>query len=455
MRLLVPLTVAALLAAAGPARAQSSDLENRLKKLEMKVDGMEKGKEGEAPKTGESTGGKSMIEVYFDDGLRFRACNNDFEGRIGAYVIQHTLWFPRHLEKDHISGFTMKETGVDVWGRLFQAWEVYIRAVYAPGGASLYYGWAEFNKWDVLCIRAGYFKEPYSMETQEDVKWQDMPENSLINPQTPGRDLGVMVHGNIGKGIFRYAVGLFNGNGSVGGAPNTDENSDKDFAMRLVLQPGAQMESDLIKHLYIGVAMTRGMEDKGTNETPFSFESPATQTAYHAPSTPGTPFVDNDHTTRFQGELAYLIGLGDTAQIDIKGEWSYLKAKLEFGDAHETFRSDGFYTSLGFWLFGSRSLGKRPVVNKPLFNGGVGAFQLVVRYSQMRLDNTFEELAGFGGNRHPKEYAAALNWYPNQYVRISLMYAQEVYSHRDPVALASGTLVKNDNVWIIRAQVDF
>lgn len=442
MRLLSwPAAALALAIGASQAAAQagSPSLEDRVKALEMKAS--EKGKSG---------GGGDAVGAYFDDGLRFKSDNGSFEGRIGAYVITHYTTFLWANEADgYNDGFSLREAGADLYGRLWGAWEVYVRPRVMPGGTDLYYGWVEFNKWDAFKVRAGVFKEPYSPERLEDVKWMDLPEDSMVSITTPGRDLGAMIHGAPLDGMVNYAVGVFNGNG-VGG----DENSDKDLALRLAIRPGAKMESDVIKHLTIGGSFTRGISDRN-NVTPFAFRAPATGTTWHG-GVPSMGWELDSMVTRAGADIVWVWG-----PFSLKTEYSYFKQKLEFADTdHETFRAHAWYAQAGFWLLGSTRLNNhRPDIKKPIFGdkGGFGDIQVVGRFSQIRIGDTFEEHAGLGGSRSVQEIALGVNYYPNAYVRVSVMYVNYRYDHEDTreIRTANGRLLDEDNCIVIRGQIDF
>jgi phosphate-selective porin len=440
MRLLTwPAAALAVLLAASQAPAQTGSLEDRVKALEMKQE--EKGKSG--------GGGGDAVGAYFDDGLRFKSSNGSFEGRIGAYVITHYTTFVWANESDgYRDGFSIKEAGVELYGRLWGAWEVYIRPRIGPGGTDLYYGWVEFNKWDCFKVRAGLFKEPYSAERLEDVKWMDMCEDSLVSLTTPGRDLGVMIHGSPLDGVINYAVGVFNGNGVAG-----DDNSDKDIAARVALRPGAKMESDIIKHLTVGGSLTWGQANNTT--TPFEFRAPATGTQFHFSPTPGTTWENNDRVQRVGADLNWIWG-----PLSIKSEMSCWKNRVEFADAKTTFRAKAWMAQVGFWLLGSTKLNNhRPDIKKPIFGdkGGFGDVQLVGRYSSIRLDDTYEEHAGLVGSRTVKEFALGVNYYPNAFVRISLMYVNYHYDHQQSrrFRTANGRVLDEDNCVVLRAQIDF
>lgn len=441
MRLLTwPAAALAVLLAASQAPAQTGSLEDRVKALEMKSEGKAKPAGGDA------------VGAYFDDGLRFKTDNGSFEGRIGAHMIVHYTTYPRFNEGDgYINGFSIRDAAVDLYGRLWGAWEGYVRAEFGPGGARLYYGWVEFNKWDCLKVRAGLFKEPFSPERLEDNKWMDMNEDSIMSIMTPGRDLGLMVHGSPLDGVINYAVGVFNGNG-VGG----DENSDKDLAARVAFRPGVKMESDIIKHLTIGGSLTWGKAE-ARNETPFEFHSPGTGTVWNGASgVTSATWENNDTVQRLGADLVWIFG-----PLSVKTEAMAFKNKVEFNDSdHETFRAKAWYAQVGFWLLGStRQNNHRPDIKKPLFGdkGGFGDVQLVGRYASLRMSDTYEEHAGLAGSRNVTEWSVGVNYYPNAYVRVSVMYVNYRYDREDSRRnfTADGARIDREDALILRAQIDF
>lgn len=435
MKQLVPLAVFAVFLTSSIAGAQTGTLEDRVKALEAKMD------KGGGAATG--TG----VNAYFDDGLRFKTSDNTFAGRVGALAIFH---YTNNATFDDADGyndsFTTKQTGIEVEARLWEAFSGYVRPQFFGGASSLFLGWVQFDKWDFLKVRVGLFKEPYSQELLEDFRWQDMPENSLVSLTVPGRDLGAMIFGSPDGGIFHYWLGVFNGNGVAG-----DNNSDKDIAIRIQVKPGAKMESDIIKHLSFALHYTRGIAGRNSG-APFEFRAPASGTVFHfGPNV----FESDEDRTRFGAELVWIWG-----PLSVKSEFSYLKSKHDMPDGSlDPFRVSSYMAEVGFWVLGSTRLNdKRPSIKKPLFkDGGFGDVQIVGRYSAIRLADTFEEEAGWVGSRSAKEVAFGLNYYPNDYVRVSVMYVYYRYDHEDTREFytANGQVIDNESVFVFRAQIDF
>lgn len=98
---------------------------------------------------------------------------------------------------------------------------------------------------DVLSIRAGQFKMPFTIESNEsplDLEIHDYGvvikklvgyENGVTGIGALGRDIGVMVNGTFLKGFIEYRIGVFNGNGIC----NRDNNNRKNVVGRINIHP--------------------------------------------------------------------------------------------------------------------------------------------------------------------------------------------------------------------------
>ncbi|MBI2923503.1 MAG: hypothetical protein HYY18_20805 [Planctomycetes bacterium] len=417
MRRLIPL--AAVMLAAGSSRAQDTDLEKRIRDLEIRSEKL--------PSPSEPVPEASLgLDVWFKDGLHLATSDGAIDLRIGGYLIHHSSFRIRKGERYGADTFEIEEAHLEVHAKLWKHWEVFVAPNLLPGGGGLHDGWVEFNGWDLVRVRAGQFRVPHSQESREPTLWQDFPEDSLLVPQAPDRDLGVMVHGLLFDGICDYAVGVFNGNGSSDVSGNRDENSDKDVVGYFGVSPFATAGWDLVRYFRVGIGATDGRQDKPDDETPFEMESPAAGRLYTDDSivknAAAPPVSVEGERRRYVGELA--LGLGP---FDLKTEYAYSTHEIEIGEDGDVFRSFGNNWSVGWWFGGTRAAGNRPKVHKGLFDGGYGALQIVARYSKMHTSKEYLLDGGFGGTNHVREWAVGLNWYPTSFVRISAMYQNVKY----------------------------
>ncbi|MBI2920736.1 MAG: hypothetical protein HYY18_06580 [Planctomycetes bacterium] len=415
------------------ARADDADLERRLRALELEVEGPDPAGRGREP-----------VEAWFDRGLRFKTADGFFRARLGGWLIAQAFFHSRLNERDAADTFRIKEATLELGARLDGSWEVFVSPVFLGGGSRLLYGWVEFNRWEWLRIRAGQFKEPFSMEVLEETRWWDFPENSVVYMQAPVPDIGIMAHGSVADGLVRYALGAFNGNGS---GTSRDENSDKDLAARLAVHAADAIGWEPLLHLHAAVSATHGRQRRDAPATPFPMFDPTTGTVFHL--NPAATGYEVEDVSRVGAEAAALAG-----PVELKSEFSWHRSRLDFGDARRVFRSTGWYAQAGVWLGGRRVPFGIPEVDDPLFGGGAGAFQFAVRYAHLRMDDDLEEHAGFTGARRVDEISAVLNWFPNANVLVSVEYVWVGYGH-GRVVLPSGKDIDEEDVVAFRMQIGF
>jgi phosphate-selective porin len=418
--------MALVLAACVKARSETAGLEERVRELEARVAEPEPG----------------SVDVFYEDGLTFTEHDGDWSVVLGAYAIVRGDFFIRARERDHVHTFVVEDTAVHLQATLADSWEGYVHARFLPDGADLYLGHVGFVKWEALQVRAGVVTPPFSMEYDEWVQWIDLPYYSLTSAMDPDVSLGAVASGVLAEGAFDWSIGAFNGNGP---GQNGDENSDKDVVARVRVR----LEETPAGFLQFGVAASAGRARKDPGVTPFDFVMLSTGTTWH--SDPGlVDYRTDGRVLRLQAQAAWILG-----PFELKSEAATFRAHVDFPDSrNHVFRAWSAYLSAGLWIGGSRRPGAVPTVDKPLFGGGVGAFQVVVRASRTVLDDTFAHHAEFAGARRVFEGAIALNWYASRHFRLTLMAAGIRYSSGRAV-LDGGTEAKRENVLGFRAQVDF
>ena len=423
-----------LFATCGLARAQGTDLENRVRALELKS-----GAEREAA----SSAGGTELEAWFDKGLRFATSDDAFQARLGASFIFHGIAHQRDGGVAAPDTFLVREAALELGARFAESFEVFVSPEFLPGSSRLLYGWAEFNRWPEFRVRAGKFKEPFSMETLEETRWWDFLENSVVYMHAPVPDLGVMAHGRLADGLLGYAIGVFNGSGA-----GSDNNSDKDIAARLLISPARRIGWKPLRHLHAAVSATYGRQDQRAPARPFPMFDPGTGTDFH--SNPAASNYEVETVSRLSAEFAALLG-----PVEAKGEFSWHRSRIEFDDgATRAFRSPAFYGQLGVWIAGRRVPFGVPEVDAPLFADGFGALQIAGRFARMRVDDVLIDHAGFQGARRVDEFALIVNWFPNENIRISLQFIRVEYRH-GRATLTNGDRTAREDAILLRFQLSF
>jgi phosphate-selective porin OprO and OprP len=119
-----------------------------------------------------------------------------------------------------------------------------------------------------LRIRAGRFKVPFSMEhTTSGFALDFLQRSAAVTAMSPGRDLGVMVHGRLAERLVKYEVGMFKHTDSVE-VPVDGNRADVTagfgtIAGRVTLAPVRDEEDGTTRDLAFGVAFARNTMPEG------------------------------------------------------------------------------------------------------------------------------------------------------------------------------------------------
>ena len=117
------------------------------------------------------------------------------------------------------------------------------------------------HRFDELQLTFGQVRVPISQEEIRQDAVQDFVERSLVNGLVPSRSPGIMASGVIGKGVFEYQVGAFNGKGLLA----LNNNSTPEGALRLRFAPWKNSHGFWTRGIAFGGAYTQGQSVRGTS----------------------------------------------------------------------------------------------------------------------------------------------------------------------------------------------
>jgi phosphate-selective porin OprO/OprP len=285
---------------------------------------------------------------------------------------------------------------------------------------------AKFKPW--FQVRAGKFKPFVGLERLQsggDIKF--LERSYVSNNFAPNRDLGLAIHGDIFDGRLNYALGIHNG--VVDGGDNTtsiDTNGSKDFAFRVFATP-FKNDIGILNGLGFGIAATRS--NFGGALLP-SYKTPGQSTFYSYASN----VVADGARTRFVPQAYYYLGpLGVIAEYatvnqDVKkASGTGAGTKLEVDNS-------AWQIAASYLLTGEDASfkGVKPKNDFNLDGAGWGAWELVARYERADIDNdlwsnsifTTQTTGAAASVKSASSWAAGVNWYLNQNIKIALNYEQ-------------------------------
>ena len=233
------------------APSEVERLRQEIADLRERLDAIEGSAGDTAAPAPETTGGFGLGELDFDisltNGISLKSLDGNYQFHLGGRVQADF----RGFESDYptVSQFLVRRARIDLEAKFYKTFTFFVQGDFAGAGAVLTDGYGEIQLFPELAIRLGQFYVPFTLEDSA------MSDNTLILQERsfaitnigPERDIGAMIRGNVGKGLFEYWVGIFNGVGRN----RTDNNDDKDGAIRLIFRPFRLFMED--KHLLSGI----------------------------------------------------------------------------------------------------------------------------------------------------------------------------------------------------------
>ncbi len=277
---------------------------------------------------------------------------------------------------------------------------------------------------DALRFRFGKFRPPFGLERLEPTSNLSFVEFGLPTILTPNRDVGAMVHGDLFKGVFGYAGGVFNGVPDNGSADLASDNQ-KEFNGRVYFRPFLLVPNEALGRLFVGGATTFGRHYGSPANT--SLTNPTSTPAYKTPgqindftyitapsgTTPNyaNTVVANGPHNRYGVFLYEAFG-----PLGILGE--YYLSNQEVGRAgfpNVTVHNRAYQAQATFLLFGADASYDYVRVKTPVepSAGHFGALELAARVGHLDIDaDAFPNSASRTGSVHgATEVTLGANYY--------------------------------------------
>ncbi len=390
----------------------------------------------------EKEAAKSTLVGRFKDGFGFES--GDGRHAIGISGRVHGDY--RLFSDDTAPNtFDVRRAYLGVQGRLYDIYTFDVTGDFAQNGTTLDVAWFNAAWFAPAQLRIGQFKMPFSIEEQTSSRFIDFQERSMMNALVPAKERGLMVHGSPAKGLF-YGAALSNGQGK-----NNNETDVEHDSPDIVLRVGANAaeflgRSDMVLHGAVGY--TDGTLVDGSVVPNGRTEARGVtffQTAAIA--------ADDDEVdrTRMGAELSLAWG-----PVKLQGE--YTKASYEYSVAGTGVDNDidAYYASVSWMITGEqyaksyRSGAYRAIVpNKALGSGGLGAFEVGLRYSDF---DASDFTANSGRTNQANAFTIGLKWIPVTNVRVYLNYVQTEF---DTPVTVNGKQHDDEKAVTLRAALYF
>ncbi len=378
-------------------------------------------------------------EVKWDNGLRLENIEKGYKVKIGGQLMLDGITV-QPQSNGVIDTIVSSGSGVEFRRlRLYSAGKIYRNILYklkfdfAGGNVVLKEAYITLTKIPgVGNVQIGYFKEPVGLEMLTSSKYITFMERALTNPLTPERNTGLMLYNTELNERLMWAAGYFLPSDNFGNYVGEKYH----LTGRLSGLPIYNTEAKY-KVLHIGASYTYQYQDNSE---------------YILKSRPESHLIDPiilaeidkaKAVNQIGGEIAFVYG-----PFSIQSEYINATAQTSDGSMlqNDKYNFSAFYGYASFFITGEHRNHKASKAAfgrvKPKKNfgkdGGAGAFEVALRYSDIDLDDTDVK----GGEL--ANISLGLNWYLNPATRFMFNY---VFAELKDAG--------NINIFQMRFQVNF
>jgi phosphate-selective porin OprO/OprP len=366
------------------------------------------------------------VKVSSDDGK--------FETTLGGRLQVDGAWYQEdNVDLDGENGTEFRRARLFVEGTMYDAWGYKAQYDFAGNETTMKDAYISYAGYPAK-LTVGQFKQPFGLEELTSSKYITFMERALpVEAFATSRRIGLGA--NYAADNWTLAASLY------GREEADDTDGDQGYGVGARLTWAPWNEKDKVLHLGVAGAW----EDPNDNVMRFRSRPESHKTNTRFVDTGSIP--DPDTFTRYGLEAATVLG-----PFSLQGEYMGVSTS---SDSVEDADFSGWYAYGSWFLTGeSRKYKKgafsRVTPNTTVGKGGIGAWELAVRYSSIDLDDADTQ----GGEQD--NVTVALNWYATKYVRFMANY---VMVDADPVR--SGLVVPGDydddspSIMQVRAQIDF
>lgn len=489
------LPAAGSLAAAGAAGAATpEDAAERIRALEKRVEQLEKllesrtasgsstnpgGARGDLKGTSDGAGSPEAarpaklppVMSVGASGFIFRSADTNFLLRIRGLLQVDGRWYPSDGGIANNDGFVLRRVRPIVEGRVFRDVEFEITPEFGGDDPALRDAWINYAAFDEVQFMVGKMKPPGSLDRLQSVAYTPFIERSMGVGLWPNRELGAQFHGELwtsgddaakplsSAGLIDYAAGVFNGAGDGRSANAEDFDGKPEAAARLFVHPFLHTSAAPLRGFGLGIAGSYG-DTEGTAGLPddhgYLTEGQQLFFTYHDGNGngPGSPDVKADGIHWRLGPQAYWY----YGPVSLQGDYGISSQELRReagGITRGRVRHDAWHVTAGWVLTGEDS-DFRAISPRRGFSprdGGLGALQLVARYSVLDLDNdAFPRFADPAQSAtRAASWGVGLNWILHRNVRASLDFIQTDFRGGNDGEVSGQT----ENAILTRAQLTF
>lgn len=480
-RLLKALPIAAILAGSivsqplwADTASDTSSLEQRLDDLEQQVAILKRQIENNKEDATDKATTAPVITANSKDGFSIKSPEGNFNLKIGGYTQVEAREFADNNKEElgEASSILARRVRLIVQGTVAHDFDFYLQPEFGYNntygdtngtiastpsayGVALQDAWIDWKYFPDFTIKAGKFKTPFDLENLQDTRYTSFVELGLTGNLAPQRDIGAQVGGNLYYDWITYAAGIFDGaadkeNGYGGYSTGGDTNS-RSGTGRVFITPFKDTDLQVLQGLGVGYAASYGKE-KGTDLPTYISPGQAPVFAYNTGVSAAGPQLRTEPQAYYYYKSLGILGekVDDYESLQYTSGSHIIRDKVD----NKAFSVEGSYVLTGE---DASYNGVTPRHDFNLSNGHWGAFELVGRYGELKLDSSIfsENFANLNTSISKENaWATGINWYLNRNVKLAVDFEQTKFRRGAPNGRSTDDR-KTENLFTGLAQLSF
>jgi phosphate-selective porin OprO and OprP len=381
--------------------------------------------------------------AFHQDGLWFSTADKSTHLQVHGYAQADNRMFSSNVHGEELDTFLFRRIRPLLEGTLFNAVDFRFMPDFGQNNPQIQEAFLELKSLPFARLRVGKFKEPVGLEVLKSDRQSVFAERSMASDLLPLRYLGAQIGGSIFSDSITYAAGYFNGSND-GSNGNFQWIPDNEAAARLFVQPFATTGIGAIRNFGIGMAGSSGNQ----HGTIAGLKTVGQSSFFKYSSTT----VANGQHDRISPQAYYYAG-----PVGILSEYVISRQDVLNKKIAGTVKNEAWQVTGSVMVTGEKN-GYNGITPRNAFEPTrgfrhMGAVELAVRHSQVRIDN-----GAFPLFASPKtaaqaanEYGIGVNWYLNHFVKLTTDWEHTTFR----MALANVTPLHSENVLMSRIQLAF
>lgn len=377
------------------------------------------------------------------DGLWFSTADGADTLHVHGYAQADDRMFSSNLHGEGLDTFLFRRIRPLFEGTIFNSVDYRFMPDFGQSNPQIQEAYMEWRTFSFAKLRVGKFKEPVGLEALRSDRDLTFAERSLASDLVPLRYLGAQLGGSIFSNSIAYEVGYFNGSND-GSNGNFQWVHDNEVAARLFLQPFATTDIGLLRQLGFGMA--------GSSATQYGNIAGLKTVGQSTFFKYSSKTLANGQHNRISPQAYYYAG-----PLGLMGEYTLSSQDVINKKKTADVRNEAWQVAGSVMLTGEENsyAGIRPRNSFEPTRGfrHLGAVELAVRYSQVRIDgDVFPFFASpKTAAQQAQERAIGLNWYLNRFVKLTADYEHTTFK----MSSSSVAPLHSEDVLMSRVQLAF